>query len=135
MVWSAEARRRGRQSQCKMDYYRKVMCFCHDPECAFGYGLEVHHIQPLSKGGNDTYANYIVLCAACHRKRGVHTQWSEHQIRLLTYKFYEERLRIGVTSDDSTELEFHNALVKYACTLDLKPNEKPVAGEFLGASV
>jgi len=53
----------------------------------------------------------------------------------LTYKFYEERLRIGVTSDDSTELEFHNALVKYAGTLDLKPNEKPVAGEFLGASV
>lgn len=31
-----------------------------------GY-LEVHHVQPLSEGGDDTVENSIALCANCHR--------------------------------------------------------------------
>lgn len=31
--------------------------------------LEVHHIKPLSKGGEDTVANAVALCPNCHRKK------------------------------------------------------------------
>ncbi len=30
--------------------------------------LEVHHITPLAKGGDDTIKNAIALCPNCHRK-------------------------------------------------------------------
>lgn len=30
--------------------------------------LEVHHIKPLSKGGEDTVENTVALCPNCHRK-------------------------------------------------------------------
>jgi 5-methylcytosine-specific restriction protein A len=30
--------------------------------------LEVHHIQPLSEGGEDTLSNCVALCPNCHRK-------------------------------------------------------------------
>lgn len=31
--------------------------------------LEVHHIQPLANGGEDTIQNTMALCPNCHRKR------------------------------------------------------------------
>lgn len=31
--------------------------------------LEVHHIQPLAKGGEDTVKNAIALCPNCHRQQ------------------------------------------------------------------
>lgn len=31
--------------------------------------LEVHHVQPLAKGGADTVANAIALCPNCHRMK------------------------------------------------------------------
>jgi len=30
--------------------------------------LEVHHVVPLSKGGEDTISNAVALCPNCHRK-------------------------------------------------------------------
>ena len=36
--------------------------------------LEVHHIIPRSKGGNDHPANLITLCLACHKKE----DWYDH---------------------------------------------------------
>lgn len=30
--------------------------------------LEVHHVQPLAEGGDDTVANAIALCPNCHRE-------------------------------------------------------------------
>lgn len=99
------------RNNAKMRVYKEVFPFCMDPNCKFGYALECHHIQPLRNGGDDTYANYIVLCFDCHRKRGIHSKWSRHQIRLLTYKFYQERLVVGRTSDEVAELTFHNALM------------------------
>lgn len=31
--------------------------------------LDVHHIIPLSRGGNNLKTNLIVLCHTCHKKR------------------------------------------------------------------
>ncbi len=55
---------------------------CEMPACARGLFkrdngrnfLEVHHIVPLSEGGDDTLANVAALCPTCHREmhHGVH---------------------------------------------------------------
>ncbi|MFU8787539.1 MAG: HNH endonuclease [Methylobacter sp.] len=31
--------------------------------------MEVHHIVPLSQGGEDTIEYVVALCPNCHRKR------------------------------------------------------------------
>jgi 5-methylcytosine-specific restriction endonuclease McrA len=35
--------------------------------CGRSRDLQVHHIEPRSRLGNDTEENLITLCAACHR--------------------------------------------------------------------
>src|SRR3954454_1168079 len=42
---------------------------CRATECA----LEVHHITPLCKGGDNSLANLTALCKCCHRIR--HKTW------------------------------------------------------------
>ena len=34
--------------------------------CGVGGSLEVHHRQPLSRGGSDDLENLKALCAGCH---------------------------------------------------------------------
>lgn len=36
--------------------------------CGSKKGLELHHIIPLAKGGNNEYYNLIYLCHDCHRQ-------------------------------------------------------------------
>ena len=72
------------------------------PDCNYGYDLEVHHIQPLSKGGTDTFDNLIILCKACHRSRGsrgYHKFWEDKILELTTIKFYNELGILGFASD------------------------------------
>ena len=38
---------------------------CQEADVA---ALQIHHIQPLSQGGNDDEGNLIVLCSTCHSK-------------------------------------------------------------------
>jgi len=63
---------------------------CSNPECSFGYNLEVHHIIPVAKGGKDEYENYIILCLRCHRGKGNHKNYKQRLVILWTYKFYFE---------------------------------------------
>ena len=44
--------------------------------------LEVHHIQPLSEGGEDTLRNCVALCPNCHRK--VHSLKKQVDLEKLT---------------------------------------------------
>jgi len=37
--------------------------------CESSDRLDVHHILPLSRGGNNSDFNLIVLCHKCHKKR------------------------------------------------------------------
>ncbi len=93
----------------KAKKYKKAIGECCDPNCNFGYGLETHHIIPLSKGGVDDYVNFIVLCAGCHHGKGRHGRYTETQIELMTYKFYVEIVKLGYNSDDGGE-DFVKAL-------------------------
>jgi 5-methylcytosine-specific restriction endonuclease McrA len=42
-------------------------------QCGSSIHLQVHHLQPRSKLGNDTSENLITLCADCH--------WAAHLLR------------------------------------------------------
>ncbi len=63
---------------------------CFNPECQSGSNLEVHHIIPLSKGGENDSENYIILCQKCHRGLKNHSNWRKKSTTLWTYKFYFE---------------------------------------------
>lgn len=66
---------------------------CEMPNCTLphilkatgGRYLEVHHIDPLAQGGDDTLANVAALCPHCHR--ALHHAYDRHDLRdaLRTY--------------------------------------------------
>ena len=97
-----------RESQTKKKIYKEVMKSCSFPDCIEGYGLEVHHIHPIERGGKDLIENYILLCKGCHRRRKLHSKFSEWKLTLLVYKFRKEQdvLGLGITSDVYSDEEF-----------------------------
>jgi hypothetical protein len=40
---------------------------CQSPGCGNTYFLEVHHIKPRAKGGDNNESNLTTLCSVCHR--------------------------------------------------------------------
>jgi 5-methylcytosine-specific restriction endonuclease McrA len=40
--------------------------YCHAPEAVFNLPLEVEHIVPVFRGGEDTAANWALACRACN---------------------------------------------------------------------
>ncbi len=61
-----EERRRKRDSRIPKDVRRRDGGFCQACNRYCGHG-EVHHIHPLSMGGDDTVENSILLCGLCHK--------------------------------------------------------------------
>jgi hypothetical protein len=62
----AEESRRKRDSRIPKDVRRRDGGFCQACNTYCGHG-EVHHIHPLSMGGDDTVENAILLCGPCHK--------------------------------------------------------------------
>ena len=54
-----------RDKQLAYHRYRK---FCGETcaLCQSGFNLEVHHIKPQSRGGEDSWTNTLTLCHDCH---------------------------------------------------------------------
>lgn len=50
--------------------------------------MQVHHIIPLSDGGDDTISNLITLCAKCHSD--VHKEGYNYYVN--TFKSYTEKM-------------------------------------------
>jgi 5-methylcytosine-specific restriction endonuclease McrA len=46
--------------------------YCHAPEAVFNLPLEVEHIVPLARGGEDTTANWALACRACNLYKATH---------------------------------------------------------------
>ena len=76
--------------------------FCCHPDCKSGFQIEVHHIVPLSKGGEDKMWNMIALCWACHRTNGLHNRrtWNRKTLDLYTWKSFREIELYGFVIDD-----------------------------------
>jgi len=96
-----------RRKQPKARLYLKVFLRC--AMCG-RTATQVHHIRPLSKGGSDTFDNYIALCKTCHGKGRLHSEWQDNLTELLTLKFFQELEVLGITSDEVSDDEFRKIL-------------------------
>jgi len=85
----------------KSRHYADLMGYrCANPNCEYGFGIEGHHIQPMSLGGEDRYQNIISLCSKCHRSFRRHRNWEMQQQTLLIWKFIQEGMLLeGLMSD------------------------------------
>lgn len=55
---------------------------------------EAHHMIPLSKGGEDSEENVILLCQSCHAGR-LHKSYQDYLTALAALKFYAESKIMG----------------------------------------
>lgn len=51
--------------------------YCHAPEAVFNLSLEVEHIMPIARGGEDTAANWALACRACNLYKAAHVSGSD----------------------------------------------------------
>lgn len=97
------------ESQHKKNLYKDCINVCSIPQCD-QMDLEIHHIQPISEGEEDTFINYIVLCHKCHRQSKIHKKWRDVEVKLLTYKFGKEIRKLNFCSDEFDDEEFQKKL-------------------------
>ncbi len=107
-----------RNNSC-MKTYKTAINKCCNPDCETPYEfLETHHIVPIKQGGEDKCINYISLCFTCHHNKNrqglkkLHGEWYKWTETLIKWKFYNEILIIGYTSDDYTH-EKYLKLLRY----------------------
>ena len=65
-AYVAEFARRRANGHCQLCGLPAPFCSPAGEPC-----LELHHIRPLAKGGQDTVSNCVALCPNCHRKMHV----------------------------------------------------------------
>ena len=51
--------------------------YCHAPEAVFNLPLEVEHIMPVTRGGEDTAANWALACRACNLYKTTHVSGND----------------------------------------------------------
>jgi HNH endonuclease len=105
-------------------------------------GVEVHHIQPESEEGLNTYENAICLCFDCHTAAGHYndahpkgTKYSRGELTLARERLYRlvREGKIGQISETNASVLFRYVLcASPTALLDLVDNaaEKPSIGKF-----
>ena len=51
--------------------------YCRAPEAVFNLPLEVEHIVPVSRGGDNTAENWALACRACNLYKATHVSGSD----------------------------------------------------------
>jgi HNH endonuclease len=80
--------------------------YCHAPEAVFNFPLEVEHIVPLSRGGNDSTANWALACRACNLYKATHLTGSDPESHAVVRLFHpredrwEEHFQVGIQSGE-----------------------------------
>jgi hypothetical protein len=62
--------------------------YCHAPEAVFNFPLEVEHIVPVSRGGDETAANWALACRACNLYKATHVSGSDPESRTVVRLFH-----------------------------------------------
>ena len=62
--------------------------YCHAPEAVFNLPLEVEHIVPVARGGEDTMANWALACRACNLYKAVHVSGSDPESEAVVRLFH-----------------------------------------------
>jgi len=107
-----------RNSGLTTKYVELMYNQCANPGCADGMDIQGHHIIPVSNGGPDRYWNLVSLCRSCHMGKGNHSNWREHQLKLLTWKCNMELNMYGFTFDEEDE-KFVDNLKKIGVKLNI----------------
>jgi hypothetical protein len=51
--------------------------YCHAPEAVFNLPLEVEHIVPVARGGEDSIANWALACRSCNLHKSAHVSGND----------------------------------------------------------
>ena len=80
--------------------------YCHAPEAVFNLPLEVEHIVPVSRGGNDTAANWALACRACNLYKATHVSGNDPESFAIVRLFHpredqwEDHFRVAAESGE-----------------------------------
>lgn len=80
--------------------------YCHAPEAVFNLSLEVEHIVPVSRGGDDTAANWALACRACNLYKATHVSGNDPESHVIGRLFHpredqwEDHFRIAAESGE-----------------------------------
>jgi HNH endonuclease len=80
--------------------------YCHAPEAVFNFPLEVEHIVPLSRGGEDTATNWALACRACNLYKATHLTGSDPENHAVVRLFHpredrwEEHFQVATESGE-----------------------------------
>jgi hypothetical protein len=62
--------------------------YCHAPEAVFNLPLEVEHIVPIARGGEDTAANWALACRACNLYKAAHVSGRDPESAVVVRLFH-----------------------------------------------
>jgi hypothetical protein len=62
--------------------------YCHAPEAVFNLPLEVEHIVPLVRGGEDTTTNWALACRACNLYKAAHVSGRDPESAVVVRLFH-----------------------------------------------
>ena len=80
--------------------------YCHAPEAIFNLPLEVEHNVPVSRGGDDTAANWALACRACNLYKATHVSGNEPESLAIVSLFHpredqwEDHFRVAAESGE-----------------------------------
>ena len=62
--------------------------YCNAPEAVFNLQLEVEHIVPVARGGDDTSANWALACRACNLYKATYVSGSDPESQAVVRLFH-----------------------------------------------
>ena len=67
--------------------------YCHAPEAVFNFPMEVEHIVPVSRGGDDSTENWALACRACNLYKATHVNGRDPETRAVVRLFHPRQDR------------------------------------------
>lgn len=86
---SEECKKRKNLSEQKRELIKSKGC-CEICGHTFKPILQIHHIEPLSTGGNDEEENLLILCPNCHKI--IHSIDSDYSIQMFGSDYFDNWL-------------------------------------------
>ncbi len=62
--------------------------YCHAPEAVFNLPLEVEHVVPVAREGDDIPANWALACRACNLFKAAHVSGSDPEANAVVRLFH-----------------------------------------------
>lgn len=70
----SEFKRTNTPPKVQREVYQEAGGRCAVPTCRYPLNLDIAHMYPVSKGGNNDFMNLILLCTNCHERFDDHRE-------------------------------------------------------------